>query len=70
MTAGPVFHSCKQSFCGVVIAYFQHGIQQISLLCLNESEPAKCIFGGLPLLALLTIESLFCVGMSRFQQRH
>lgn len=46
--------SCKQRGSGIIIAYFQRGILQISshwVPPLHASEPGYCSSGGLPLLA-------------------
>lgn len=51
LIAGPMLLSCKQRSPGIIIAYFQRGILQISshwVPPLHASEPGYCSFGGLP----------------------
>lgn len=75
LIAGPTLLSCKQRSSGIIIAYFQRGILQISSYWvprLHASEPGYCSSGGLPSWHWHRSRwsFVFCLRLSHFQQWH
>lgn len=75
LVAGPMLLPCKQRSSGIIIAYFQHGILQISSYWvprLHASEPGYCSSGGLPCWHWhwSRWSLVFCLWLRHFQQWH